>query len=795
MVTINGTLTRPDGSPETQSFKVSLVDYGTTRDVLYHSSKPLVVTPDPLTGQFSFDIWNDLSSSNHCYYRVQFESGLNFKIRVPESDEPLQLTSLIVDPLPNGVAQGLLTRLAQLEGISIRPTQLQITGLATSTPVEYTGTEENVSLPVTSISLPVLTAGSGLVVAEYDGSNPVTFEIDPTAVVTSVNGNAGSVVLTKTSLGLGNIVDVDNTNASNLTSGIVNASLIPTLNQSTTGNAATASKLETARLINGVAFDGTADISLTKTSLGLGNVVDVDSTNASNLASGIVDASLIPTLNQSTTGNAATASKLATARLINGVAFDGTGDISLTKADIGLSSVPNLDFTNASNLASGIVDASLIPTLNQSTTGNAATASKLATARLINGVAFDGTADVTQALLTAGTGLLSNSYNGTEAKTFEIDTSLVVTNADSRLTDSREWVASTATQAQAEAGTATTRLAWSPVTVWQAIASWFNNSAFKTKLDTIATGANVNTVDSVSGKTGAVVLTKADVGLPNVPNTDTTNADNIGTGVLSDARLSSNVVLQNTAPLLAGGTKFGRQNSSSEGGELHLHYPENPGSSSSSIWQVDCRGVASAPNFRLITINSSGEAAVHIRVATSGDVEVSSKTNSTSPTSPASIRTEGGISVAGNIHCSNLYAPNIPVDEGSFTPILYNLADNTQPVYGSQFGYWWRTGNDVKFSARVILPTQSGLTPGPCVMGGLPFKRVSAASLIDSIGLLSWNVFSGYETAPMTAGVTGSTTPYVIFFYPIATGGGAQQINFNLLKDGWLRITGNYRTA
>ena len=40
-----------------------------------------------------------------------------------------------------------------------------------------------------------------------------------------------------------------------------------------------------------------------------------------------------------------------------------------------------------------------------------------------------------------------------------------------------------------------------------------------TKLDTIATGAQVNTVDSVAGKTGVVTLVKADVGLGNVDNT------------------------------------------------------------------------------------------------------------------------------------------------------------------------------------------------------------------------------------------------------------------------------------
>jgi len=71
--------------------------------------------------------------------------------------------------------------------------------------------------------------------------------------------------------------------------------------------------------------------------------------------------------NQNTSGNAATATKLATARTIGGVAFDGTANINL----------PGVD-------AAG----------NQNTSGNAATATKLATARTINGVPFDGTADI-----------------------------------------------------------------------------------------------------------------------------------------------------------------------------------------------------------------------------------------------------------------------------------------------------------------------------------------------------------------------------------------------------------------
>lgn len=114
-------------------------------------------------------------------------------------------------------------------------------------------------------------------------------------------------------------------------------------NQNTTGNAASATKLQTARAIGGVSFNGTADI----------NLPGVNTTG-----------------NQDTTGNAATATKLKTARTIGGVSFDGSANI-------------NLPGVNAAG--------------NQNTSGNAATATKLQTARTINGKPFDGTANITLA--------------------------------------------------------------------------------------------------------------------------------------------------------------------------------------------------------------------------------------------------------------------------------------------------------------------------------------------------------------------------------------------------------------
>lgn len=67
---------------------------------------------------------------------------------------------------------------------------------------------------------------------------------------------------------------------------------------------------------------------------------------------------------------------------------------------------------------------------------------------------------------------------------------------DGRLGDSREWLASTVTQAEAEAGTATTRRAWTAQRVFQATASWWAGSSAASKLAGIQAGATANATDA-----------------------------------------------------------------------------------------------------------------------------------------------------------------------------------------------------------------------------------------------------------------------------------------------------------
>jgi hypothetical protein len=82
-----------------------------------------------------------------------------------------------------------------------------------------------------------------------------------------------------------------------------------------------------------------------------------------------------------------------------------------------------------------------------------------------------------------------------------------VDKTDTRLTDAREWSATTITQSEAETGVATTRRAWTAQRVRQAIAAWWTGSADKTKLDGIAAGAQVNVPTDLGYTTGATAGT------------------------------------------------------------------------------------------------------------------------------------------------------------------------------------------------------------------------------------------------------------------------------------------------
>ncbi|EEW4335141.1 phage tail protein [Escherichia coli] len=307
----------------------------------------------------------------------------------------------------------------------------------------FTGKDTVAQTDLTSVGRDILAKTSTLAVIQYLGLRELGTSGEKIPLLSTANtwsarqtfnggitgaltGNADTATKLKTARTIGGVAFDGSAN--------INLPGVNTTgNQNTTGNAATATKLATARNINGVKFDGSGDINIntlvsrgpvtalsgsTQGTAGIqmyeaysnsyptsfGNVLHMkgasaagegelligwsgtsgahapafirsrrDTTDAawSDWAQVYTSRDSIPgvnaTGNQNTTGNAATATKLQTARTIGGVSFDGTANINL----------PGVNATG-----------------NQNTTGNAATATKLQTARTINGVSFDGSKNI-----------------------------------------------------------------------------------------------------------------------------------------------------------------------------------------------------------------------------------------------------------------------------------------------------------------------------------------------------------------------------------------------------------------
>lgn len=337
--------------------------------------------------------------------------------------------------------------------------------------------------------------------------------------------------------------------------------------------ASVASALRTPRKIQGVDFDGTQDISLptfstqtdglvpkrvgatstkylredgtwvvpTNTTYGLlttANAEDGTATTANTISAQVLKEAIqyhAPTVTN-IVGNAGTATKLQTPRTINGVSFDGTQDISLPEAVAYSLPTASVSVLGGIKVGSGLTIANSVlsvGTLNQSTTGNAATATKLQTARTISltgnitgSVNFDGSANAS--ITTAITGL--GVANG--IATLDSSGQVPSTQLPSYVDDVLEYENVAAFPATGETGKIYVE------TIGNTTYRWGGTGYVK-----ITSGE----VASVAGKTGVVTLTKSDVGLANVDNTADSSKSVASAAKLTTARTINGVNFDGTA--------------------------------------------------------------------------------------------------------------------------------------------------------------------------------------------------------------------------------------------------------
>lgn len=186
--------------------------------------------------------------------------------------------------------------------------------------------------------------GTGVVHSDASGnftSSAVSLTGDVSGTLPVANGGTGQTTLQAAMNSLAGATTSGSYlrgNGTNVVMSTIQAGDVPTLNQNTTGNAATATALQTARNINGVSFNGTADITVTAAAGTL---------TGSTLASGVTASSLtsVGTLTNLTVTNPISGSVTGTATGLSGTNL--TGDVTNSGNTVTVTKIQGRSILNA----------------------------------------------------------------------------------------------------------------------------------------------------------------------------------------------------------------------------------------------------------------------------------------------------------------------------------------------------------------------------------------------------------------------------------------------------------------
>jgi predicted CDP-diglyceride synthetase/phosphatidate cytidylyltransferase len=257
-----------------------------------------------------------------------------------------------------------------------------------------------------------LSPGNTINGVNFDGSIPITV----TAAAGTLTGNtlnAGVLNSSLTSVGtLGSLAVTGAVTAGSFTgplTGNVTGNLLGDVTGNVTGNitgnAATATKLSPGNTINGVNFDGSAPITVTAAAGTLTGTTLNPTVVTSSLTS-------VGTLANLTVIAPIVGSVTGTSSNVTGTVAIGNGGTGQTTRQTAINALAGGVTTgqylrgDGINVSLSAIQAGDVPLLNQSTTGNAATATKLSPGNTINGVNFDGSTPIT---ITAAAGTLTGN--------------------------------------------------------------------------------------------------------------------------------------------------------------------------------------------------------------------------------------------------------------------------------------------------------------------------------------------------------------------------------------------------